>query len=166
MIHNPALNVTVGKFILTTDGAPIQTTLGSCVSVIFYFAGDILAASMSHYLLDRKPDEIDVRDPDAMRYGDILIRAQLKKMLEFGPQAGLRAMIFGGALPHNHHHSSLISSIGSNNIKVAHEILNKEMIPIVASDTGEKEARHVEFDPKLKKAKERLIVEEITRYFP
>lgn len=167
MIKELPANVTVGKFIFTRDGSQIQTTLGSCVSVVLYFAKPTeLAASMSHYLLDRKPDEIAPEDSDALRYGDILIMKQLKKMLLYGPKSNLRAMIFGGSMPHGNYHSKLIANIGSNNIQVAEEILEREEISVVGQDTGGQEARHVTFDPKQKKAKEQLLPEELTRTLP
>ena len=111
MKSSKGLHVTVGKLEISRDGTPLQTTLGSCVSVILYFVGSELTASMSHYLLAKRPEEILPHTEDARRYGDSLLEEQLEAMRYCGPEIGLRAMIFGGSRSQTSYHSTLISEI-------------------------------------------------------
>lgn len=127
-----------GFIYLTTDPTTISTVLGSGVSVCIYDK-TLRSAGMNHFLY---PETFD-RSNATPRFGNIATAHLIRMMLENGSsRKNMEALVFGGAF--NKEISS--RNIGSENIRVAQKILDREGILISSEDVGGLKGRKIVFD--------------------
>lgn len=136
-----ALNINPGGWSVQTE-RPIATLLGSCVAVCL-FDPKLRLAGMNHFLLPSRSSN-KLADEDIVLNGDYAMEVLRNAMYAKGAQAGrLVAKAFGGG----NIVSSINMAIGERNAEFAREWLDREGIPLVASDFGGAWSRKVIFDP-------------------
>ncbi len=135
-----ALNINPGGWSVQTE-RPIATLLGSCVAVCFYDP-KLKLAGMNHFLLPTRASKNT--DDDVVLNGDYAMEVLLNAMYKKGAQkARLQAKAFGGGNIVN----SIQMAIGARNAEFAREWLDREGIPLAASDFGGAWSRKVIIDP-------------------
>lgn len=136
-----ALNINPGGWSVQTD-RPIATLLGSCVAVCFYDP-KLKLAGMNHFLLPSRAST-KLGDEDIVLNGDYAMEVLLNAMYGKGAQRSrLVAKAFGGGNIVN----SIQMAIGARNAEFAQEWLEREGIPLVASDFGGAWSRKVIIEP-------------------
>jgi chemotaxis protein CheD len=136
-----ALNINPGGWSVQNE-RPISTLLGSCVAVCF-FDPKLRLAGMNHFLLPSRTRST-LADEDIVLNGDYAMEVLLNAMYAKGAQRGrLVAKAFGGG----NIVSSIRMAIGDRNAEFAREWLEREGIPLVASDFGGPWSRKVILDP-------------------
>ena len=136
-----ALNINPGGWSVQTE-RPIATLLGSCVAVCFYDP-KLKIAGMNHFLLPSRASS-RAADEDIVLNGDYAMEVLRNAMYAKGAQSGrLIAKAFGGGNIVN----SIQMAIGARNAEFAREWLDREGIPLVASDFGGAWSRKVIIDP-------------------
>lgn len=117
---------------------PISTLLGSCVAVCLYDP-QLGLGGMNHFLLpSRRPNADD--DDDIVLAGDYAMEVLVNGMLARGAsKKRLVAKAFGGG----NVVSSIRLAIGARNAAFAAEWLEREGIPLLASDFGGSWSRKV-----------------------
>ncbi len=136
-----------GEYFATKDETIISTVLGSCIAVALYDPVS-QAGGLNHFMLPGEiaPDEL-VRDPNA-KYGMWAMELLINELMKLGVQRrDLKAKVFGGGAVLRFLDGS-VSRIPQSNIDFAFEYLEKEGIPILASDVGGREARKVFLFPR------------------
>jgi len=125
-----ALNINPGGWAVDTE-RPISTLLGSCVAVCM-FDPKLRMGGMNHFLLpSKKKGEHD--DADVVLAGDFAMEVLINAMLGKGAaKSRLVAKAFGGG----NIVSSIQMAIGDRNAVFAQEWLERESIPLIASDFG------------------------------
>lgn len=147
------VNINVGEMYVAVQPAKIMTILGSCVSVCIWDT-KLKLGGMNHYLLPhaaaKKPNNQDkcgcMTD---FRYGCVSIETLLQRLYFAGAKKGkLAAKVFGGGevMYNDGFKKPLGKSIGMNNVALAEGYLKEVGIPIVARDTGGKDARKIIFN--------------------
>lgn len=110
---------------------PISTLLGSCVAVCLYDSG-VPIAGMNHFMLPQMSKSRTAAE-DVLLAGDACMEALLNGLLAQGAaRHRIRAKAFGGGTIIENPGQSL--SIGKRNADFAREWLERENIPLVASD--------------------------------
>ena len=111
---------------------PISTLLGSCVAVCLYDSG-LPLAGMNHFMLPQMKKGAHA-DEDVLLAGDACMEALLNAMLKQGAaKHRIKAKAFGGGTVIDANLPSSLS-IGKRNADFTHEWLDRENIPITASD--------------------------------
>lgn len=111
---------------------PISTLLGSCVAVCLIDTG-LSIAGMNHFMLPKMKNDPNA-DVDVLLAGDACMEALLNSMLQRGAaKHRMKAKAFGGGTVID---ASLPTSlaIGKRNADFAREWLDRENIPLTASD--------------------------------
>lgn len=140
-LERNALNINPGGWSVQTD-RPIATLLGSCVAVCYYDP-KLKLAGMNHFLLPSRASS-KVQDEDVVLNGDYAMEVLLNAMYAKGAQRSrLVAKAFGGGNIVN----SIQMAIGERNAEFAREWLEREGIPLIASDFGGAWSRKVIIDP-------------------
>lgn len=130
-IEKHALNITIGAWGVATT-RPLSTLLGSCVSVCLIDTG-IPIVGMNHFMLPKLNRGPHARD-GALLAGDACMDALINAMLKKGAaKHRMKAKAFGGGNVINAAHPSL-RSVGRRNADFACEWLERERIPLLASD--------------------------------
>ena len=125
-----ARNINPGGWAIETD-RPIATLLGSCVAVCMYDP-KLGLGGMNHFLLPSKKKDAD-DDTDVVLAGDYAMEVLVNGMLGKGAlKSRLVAKAFGGG----NIVSSIQMAIGDRNAQFAKEWLEREGIPLIASDFG------------------------------
>lgn len=120
---------------------PIATLLGSCVSVCLYDP-KLRFGGMNHFMLPKSTRNTN-SDFDELLCGDYAMEVLVNAMLAKGAsKTRLVAKAFGGG---NIVHA-INMSIGDRNISFAKEWLEREGIPLLASDFGGPWSRKIIFD--------------------
>jgi len=136
-----ALNINPGGWSVQSE-RPIATLLGSCVAVCFYDP-KLHLAGMNHFLLPSRASS-KLADEDIVLNGDYAMEVLRNAMYAKGASpARLVAKAFGGGNIVN----SIQMAIGARNADFAKEWLEREKIPLVASDFGGAWSRKVIIDP-------------------
>lgn len=136
-----ALNINPGGWSVQTD-RPISTLLGSCVAVCLYDP-KLRLAGMNHFLLPSR-SSAKLQDEDVVLNGDYAMEVLRNAMYARGAApARLVAKAFGGGNIVN----SIQMAIGERNAQFAREWLDREGIPLLASDFGGAWSRKVVLDP-------------------
>jgi len=136
-----ALNINPGGWSVQTE-RPIATLLGSCVAVCFYDP-KLKLAGMNHFLLPSRASA-KLADEDIVLNGDYAMEVLRNAMYAKGASpARLVAKAFGGGNIVN----SIQMAIGERNAIFAKEWLEREKVPLVASDFGGAWSRKVIIDP-------------------
>ncbi|RKT62927.1 chemotaxis protein CheD [Azonexus fungiphilus] len=130
-IERLSRNIRPGEWAVEAE-RPISTLLGSCVAVCLYDLA-LGLAGMNHFMLPQMKQGAHA-DEDVLLAGDACMEALLNAMLQRGAaKHRMRAKAFGGgavidtAVP-----GSL--NVGKRNADFAHQWLEREGIPIIASD--------------------------------
>lgn len=115
----------------------VRTVLGSCVSVCLHDRKKKYGA-INHYIYDQPHGE----KPTAI-YGSVSIKYMLKLMIKFGSKMeDIDAYIVGGARSDN----LKSSTVGSDNIEIAREILQKANISIKKFVHAGKSGKKISFN--------------------
>jgi chemotaxis protein CheD len=129
-IERSARNVNPGGWYVDTE-QPISTLLGSCVAVCLYDP-KLKLAGLNHFLLPSRTSGNNA-DTDIILNGDYAMEVLVNAMLNKGGNKGrMVAKAFGGGTIV----SSIQMAIGQRNAEFAREWLDREGIPLVASDFG------------------------------
>ncbi len=137
-----ALNINPGGWSVQTE-RPIATLLGSCVAVCFYDP-KLKLAGMNHFLLPSRASA-KLSDEDIVLNGDYAMEVLRNAMYARGASPDrLIAKAFGGGNIVN----SIQMAIGERNATFAKEWLEREGVPLVASDFGGAWSRKVIIDPR------------------
>jgi chemotaxis protein CheD len=120
----------------------ISTVLGSCIAVALYDP-EARAGGLNHFMLPGEFSREDlVRNPNA-KYGMYAMELLVNDLLKMGlKRRDLRAKVFGGGAV-LHFVDGSVTRIPQSNIDFAFEYLEKESIPVLASDVGGREPRKI-----------------------
>lgn len=123
--------------------SPISTLLGSCVAICLYDP-HLHLAGMNHFMLPHFRDR-EKNLHDGMYSGMASMDALVNAMMKHGAhKSRLVAKGFGGG---NMFQLAQKPSVGERNTAFAHEWLQAEKIPLIATDWGGNWARKIIFDP-------------------
>lgn len=140
-LERSSRNINPGGWAVDNDRA-ISTLLGSCVAVCLYDP-KLHLAGMNHFLLPSRQARQD-DDTDVILNGDYSMEVLVNSMLGKGARKErLVAKAFGGGTIV----TSIQMAIGQRNAEFAREWLEREGIPLVASDFGGAWSRKVVFTP-------------------
>ena len=140
-LERMALNINPGGWSVQTE-KPIATLLGSCVAVCFYDP-KLRIGGMNHFLLPSRASA-NVHDEDIVLNGDYAMEVLVNAMMGKGARKErIVAKAFGGGTIV----TSIQMAIGQRNAEFAREWLDREGIPLLASDFGGAWSRKVIFDP-------------------
>lgn len=136
-----ARNINPGGWAVETD-RPIATLLGSCVAVCLYDP-KLKIGGMNHFLLPSRTRSADA-DTEIVLNGDYAMEILANSLFNQGARKErLVAKAFGGGTIV----SSIRMAIGERNAEFAREWLEREGIPLVASDLSGPWSRKVVFVP-------------------
>jgi chemotaxis protein CheD len=136
-----ARNINPGGWAIETE-RPIATLLGSCVAVCLYDP-KLKIGGMNHFLLPSRTSSANA-DTDIVLNGDYAMEVLANGLFNKGARKErLVAKAFGGGTIV----SSIRMAIGERNAEFAHEWLDREGIPLVASDFSGPWSRKVVFVP-------------------
>ena len=127
-----------GYVYFSRRAANVRTVLGSCVTVCLWDRR-LKCGGMTHFLYP------SVHEPEraTAKYGNVAVLALVKMMKEAGCRNGdLVAQIFGGAYPEG----SNGNSVGGENVRVAHAVLERKEVPVISQDVGGMMGRKIVFD--------------------
>lgn len=111
---------------------PISTLLGSCVAVCLYDSA-LPLAGMNHFMLPQMAKGAHA-DEDVLLAGDACMEALLNGMLQRGAaKHRIRAKAFGGGAVIDTNVPGALA-VGKKNADFAHQWLDRENIPLAASD--------------------------------
>jgi len=130
-IERLSRNIKPGEWAIE-PARPISTLLGSCVAVCLIDTG-LPLAGMNHFMLPQMKKGSHA-DEDMLLAGDACMEALLNAMLKQGAaKHRIKAKAFGGGTVIDANLPSSLS-IGKRNTDFAHEWLERENIPLIASD--------------------------------
>lgn len=136
-----ARNINPGGWAIETD-RPIATLLGSCVAVCL-FDPKLRIGGMNHFLLPSRTNSSNA-DADVILSGDYAMEVLANGLFAKGAnKSRLVAKAFGGGTIV----SSIRMAIGERNAQFANEWLEREGIPLIASDFSGPWSRKVVFVP-------------------
>lgn len=120
-----------GEWAVETE-RPIATLLGSCVAVCFH--DPVLAlAGMNHFMLPQMKQGAHVAE-DVLLAGGACMEALLNEMLKRGAKKHrIRAKAFGGGAVIDSKGPNTLA-VGKRNADFTHDWLEREGIPLLASD--------------------------------
>lgn len=130
-IERHSLNIKPGEWAIEPQ-RPISTLLGSCVAVCLIDTG-LPLAGMNHFMLPQMKKSTHA-DEDMLLAGDACMEALLNAMLAQGAaKHRIKAKAFGGGTVIDANMPSALS-IGKRNADFTREWLDRENIPLIASD--------------------------------
>lgn len=130
-IERLSQNIKPGEWVVDQN-RPISTLLGSCVAVCLLDSA-LHIAGMNHFMLPQMKKGAH-SDDDVLLAGDACMEALLNAMLAKGAaKHRMRAKAFGGGTVIDSQLPSALS-IGKRNADFAREWLEREGIPLIASD--------------------------------
>ena len=136
-----ARNINPGGWAIELD-RPIATLLGSCVAVCL-FDPKLKIGGMNHFLLPSRTSAANA-DTDVILNGDYAMEVLANGLFNKGAnKSRLVAKAFGGGTIV----SSIRMAIGERNAEFAKEWLEREGIPLIASDFSGPWSRKVVFVP-------------------
>jgi chemotaxis protein CheD len=123
-----------GEYLASAEDVIIATVLGSCISVAFW-DHRLLLGGINHFMLPGDLDDKDVVKSRNAKYGMFAMEMLYNDLLKKGShKIDISAKVFGGAsvlkLP------GASRTIPKGNTDFAFAYLEKEGIPVLASDTG------------------------------
>lgn len=137
-----------GELHVARQPAVLRTILGSCVGITFWYARLSIGA-LCHSVLPKCPSHrgADFSVSDGHRYVDYSIRYLAKQFDALGAQRReVEVKVFGGAdvLPVRASRSAK-TTVGSQNCRIALEVLQEEGLVVLASDLGGISGRIIQF---------------------
>ena len=132
-----------GEFLASEEDVIIATVLGSCVSVALW-DHRLLMGGINHFMLPGDLDDKDMAKSRNAKYGMFAMELLYNELLKKGSRkTDISAKVFGGSsvlkLP------GASRAIPKGNIDFAFSYLEKENIPVLASDTGGEIPRKIFF---------------------
>ncbi|EKD29197.1 MAG: CheD2 [uncultured bacterium] len=127
-----------GFVYFSKDSGIVQTVLGSSVSVCLWDRV-LKCGGISHFI------EPTVTDPQKAtpKFGNVSTIVLIKMMIDAGCQKqNVVAQVFGGSFPEG----GMGRDIGTDNVNSASEILRRNGINVVSTDTGGSIGRKIIFD--------------------
>lgn len=122
----------------------VVTLLGTCVSVVLDSRVDKKSA-IFHAMLPQMKEQDRYNHIISSKYVDYAFYYILNSLLRSGVKMGnLTARLFGGSCQLR---SCMENHIGEQNVMIARELINKEMIRLTSEDVGGKRARKIIFYP-------------------
>lgn len=160
-----------GEYFATSEDTIIATVLGSCIAVALYDP-QACKGGLNHFML---PGEIGrqglIGDANA-KYGMYAIELLINELMKLGVhKRDLKAKVFGGGAVLRFP-DGRATGIPQSNIDFTFEYLQKEGIPVMASDVGGREPRKIFLYPRTGKvllkriapSQADLVEKEETRY--
>jgi len=137
-----AVQLHIGEYRVSRTPEVLYTLLGSCVAVCLYDAA-VGIGGMNHILLPGRAED-EGRFDDVARFGLDAVELLVRALGDAGAaRRRLAAKVFGGG--HVIRRMDERSSPGFRNVRFISELMEKERIPVVASDLGGYDARKVWF---------------------
>lgn len=132
-----------GEFLASQEDVIIATVLGSCISVALW-DHRLLMGGINHFMLPGNLDDKDVVKSRNAKYGMFAMELLYNELLKKGSRkVDISAKVFGGSsvfkLPGG------FRAISKGNIDFAFAYLEKENIPVLASDIGGELPRKIFF---------------------
>lgn len=138
----PAVQLHVGEYRVSRSPEVLYTLLGSCVAVCLFDAGAGIGG-MNHILLPGRAAN-GGRFDDVARFGHDAVELLVRALVDAGAaRRRLAAKLFGGG--HVIRQMDEATSPGYRNVRFINELMEKERIPVTASDLGGYAARKVWF---------------------
>lgn len=136
-------------FSTASDNELISTVLGSCIAITF-FDPAVKIGGMNHFMLVNSSSDDGADIEKSGRFGEYAMELLLNDMIKKGAQKKrLSAKVFGGSNIFKMAESE--SNVGAQNIFFAFDYLERERIPVRASDIGGSAPRKIYFDPQTSK---------------
>lgn len=140
------LTIYPGEYASSFGPEYIATILGSCVAIALYDPQHMIGG-MNHFILAKDTTLSDEDKGLVGRFGEYAVELLINDMLKKGAvRENFIAKVFGGSNVFNVTSPRTVQ-VGEANIKFAFDYLEKEHIPVVASDIGGIEPRKIIFDP-------------------
>jgi chemotaxis protein CheD len=139
----PAAKIGPGEVYATQRDMLIVTVLGSCVSACLRDP-DANVGGMNHFMLPFQAAGPQGPLSESARYGAYAMELLVNHLLSLGARRErIQAKVFGAGriVPG-------MSDVGARNADFALEYLEREKIPVMASDLGKEEASKVYFFPR------------------
>jgi chemotaxis protein CheD len=141
-----------GEIYYAEKPALISTLLGSCVAVTM-FAPRLGAGAICHGILPtckcKKPCEGDEYCREGVRYVECSIMRMLGWFMQNGvAREEIDVKVFGGSDVLSVIESTTKASVGQQNISVALQVIEKEMLRVSAADVGGLRGRKITFSSK------------------
>ena len=139
----PAAKIGPGEVYATQRDMVIVTVLGSCVSACLRDPHSRIGG-MNHFMLPHRAGHTEGPLSESARYGAYAMEVLVNHLLSLGARRDrIQAKIFGAGriVPG-------MSDVGARNATFALEYLERENIPVMASDLGREEASKVYFFPR------------------
>lgn len=136
-VDRPVVFLHAGEHFISNEPEIISTVLGSCISVVLY-CGQNPVCGITHSQLPscRYDSSFCAECEESYRYVDCSIIKLVQKMQEYNiDPKNLEAKVFGGASVIKNNTLEK-DNVGSQNVQMALEVLNREGIKVVVSDTG------------------------------
>lgn len=134
------INVGVAQIGFANQPSVLRTILGSCVGICIYDRMKKMGG-MAHVLLPNK-----IGDGKDEKYADTAIPILINHLLKDGcKKEFMSAKIAGGASMFKFKSNISLGEIGSRNVQVAREILQKHGIPLMEEDVGGSVGRVLDF---------------------
>ena len=138
----PGVQLQIGQYRVSRTPEVLYTLLGSCVAVCLYDAAARIGG-MNHILLPGRAED-EGRFDDVARFGLDAVELLVRALGDAGAaRRRLAAKLFGGG--HVIRHMDEVTSPGFRNVRFIRDLMEKEHIPVIASDLGGYEARKVWF---------------------
>jgi chemotaxis protein CheD len=141
----PEVYLQPGDFYLARRPAVLKTLLGSCVGVTFW-SPRLRIGALCHGILPRCPPGLD--ENEGFRYVDFAIRELVNRLEGCGAsRVAIQIKVFGGAdvLPVGSMNSQKMT-VGSQNWRMALEVIENEGMKVIASDLGGTAGRTIHFN--------------------
>lgn len=137
-----------GEYYVTDKPEVISTLLGSCVAACLYDAASRVIG-MNHFLLayQHYTKARPIIETEEGRYGLYAMELMINAMMRIGAnKRRLQAKCFGGGnVLHLHRGNESTDKVGDVNVAFIKSFLQKENIPLVASDLGGSAGRNIHF---------------------
>jgi chemotaxis protein CheD len=128
-----------GQMFVSRDPVVITTILGSCAALCLWDSRKKIGG-MNHYLLPEGDDS----GPNRLRYGNVANPALLNELLSMGCDVkSLQAKVYGGSSAFS---ANPLESVGTRNVQLAEEFLQKSGIRLLAKDVSGKHGRKLIFN--------------------
>ncbi len=129
-----------GEYSIGVKPTEIYTVVNSCMAVCLYDRIEKIGG-MGHYLVPLW----NGNGLQSFKYGNIAIERLIEEMVAIGCRIDhLEAKIFGGGDSCEENSLEAIM-VGKKNIVIAHEVLSRYTIPIVAEDVAGMQVRQIMF---------------------
>ncbi|AEE15562.1 chemotaxis protein CheD [Treponema brennaborense] len=135
-----------GEYFSGSGEEYISTVLGSCISIALYDQ-KLKIGGLNHFMLAYDGAGTREHDTLAGRFGEYAMELLMNDLIKKGANRKyLSAKVFGGSNVLCTKESTRIQ-VGEANINFAFSYLEREKIPVVASNVGGTQSRKIFYDP-------------------